>query len=164
MPLGSILTEAILGIAAIIVASAFAGIYFTGINQIAEAEQMHINWLKDRLSHECMIIYVYASTNSNAVNLWIKNIGAKAFSKDLIEKSELIIISSSQVHYALHGPGVGRWNFTILNDMDSDERWDRGETLRIDVSLDSPLMQEDYQAVFVLYDGVKCSYDFSPQS
>jgi len=34
MPLGSILTEAILGVAAIIVASVFAGAYFMGVNQI----------------------------------------------------------------------------------------------------------------------------------
>ncbi|MCD6235533.1 MAG: hypothetical protein J7J94_00840 [Thaumarchaeota archaeon] len=164
MPLGSILTEAILGVAAIIVASVFAGAYFMGVNQITEAEQLHVNWLKDRLSHDCMILYVKASADSDTVTIWVKNTGERALPRDLIEKSELMIISSSQVRYLLYGSGPGAWSYVLLNDVDSDGRWDRGETIRIDVSLNSTLGREDYQAVFILYNGVKCSLDFTPYS
>ncbi len=162
MPVGSVLTEAILGIAAIIVASLFAGVYFTGVNQVMDAEQLHIDWLKDRLSHECMILHVYATTDSNTITLWIKNVGTKAVSQELLKKSELMIISQTRVYYLLYGGSGESWTFKILNDVDSDDRWDRGETIQVKAFLNSTLTSGDYQVSFILYNGVKCSQEFSP--
>ena len=161
MPISSILSESILGIAAIIIAAALAGTYIANLNQMMDLQRAQLTWIKDESYHRCKILLVYARNDSNVVKLWVKNIGVRALSPSLIEKSELMILSESVVHYLLFGGSPEYWNYTLLNDHDLDGRWDPGETILLTAHLDSPLGRGDHEASFILYNGVECSSQFS---
>jgi len=161
MPVGSVLSEAILGIAAIIVAAALAGTYITNLNQMMDVQKVQLAWLKDESYHKCKILLVYARNDSNVVKLWVKNTGMRALSPSLIEKSELMILGENGIHYLLFKDSPEHWNYTLLNDSDSDGKWDPGETILLAAHLNSSLGRGDYEASFILYNGVKCSSQFS---
>ena len=161
MPISSILSESILGIAAIIIAAALAGTYIANLNQMMDIQRVQLAWIKDESYHRCKILLVYARNNSNVVKLWVKNTGMRALPPSLIEKSELMILSENEIHYLLFDGSPEYWNYTLLNDHDLDGRWDPGETILLTAHLDSTLGRGDHEVSFILYNGVKCSSQFS---
>jgi len=161
MPISSILSESILGIAAIVIAAALAGTYIANLNQMMDIQRVQLAWIKDESYHRCKILLVYAGNSSNVVKLWVKNTGIRALPPSLIEKSELMILSENEIHYLLFDGSPEYWNYTLLNDHDLDGRWDPGETILLTAHLDSTLGRGDHEASFILYNGVKCSSQFS---
>ncbi|MCS7132697.1 MAG: hypothetical protein NZ918_03115 [Aigarchaeota archaeon] len=161
MPIGSLLSESILGIAAIIIAAALAGTYIANLDQMMDIQRTQLMWIRDETSHRCKILLAHADHDSNVVKLWVKNIGVRAVSPSLVEKSELMILSENGAHYLLFGNSSEYWDYTLLNDSDLDGKWDPGETILLTTYLDSPLGRGDHRASFILYNGVECSYQFS---
>ena len=157
MPISSILSETIIGIAAIIVAAALAGAYVSNMDQMINLQKLQVKSLEGEAYYRCKIIHVAAEAGSNNLRIWIKNVGCSSIPLNLLEKSDLILVGGG-THYLLPGSS---WTYALLNDVDSDDRWDSGETVRIDAELSEPLSRGDYELIFTLYNGVECRFQFS---
>ena len=157
MPISSILSEAIIGIAAIIVAAALAGAYVSNMDQMINLQRLQVKSLEGEAYYRCRIIHVAAKAGSSSLRMWVKNVGYSPVPLNLLEKSDLLLVGSG-VHYLLPGSS---WTYALLNDVDSDGRWDSGETIRIDAELNESLSRGDYELIFTLYNGVECRFQFS---
>ena len=157
MPISSILSESIIGIAAIIVAAALAGAYFSNMSQMTYLQKLQLKAIEEEVHHRCKIIHVAGEAGSSSLSIWVKNVGRAQISLDLLDRSDLIIVGDG-AYYLSYG---GSWSYSLLNDVDSDIRWDPGETIRIDVMVDELLKKGDYEAIITLYNGVECRRRFS---
>jgi len=161
MPMGSLMTEFTLAIAATVIAATLAGVYFTSLNQVADLQKLQVLGLKEQLYYRCDIIYAHSSSGSTTVKLWVKNTGFKDLPRELIEKSEIIILGGSKVYYLLHGDSSNSWSYKLLNDSDDDSRWDPSETIEVEVRLSASLTSGDYYLKFVLFNGAESEYSLS---
>ena len=161
MPMGSLMTEFTLAIAATVIAATLAGVYFTSLNQVADLQKLQVLGLKEQLYYRCDIIYAHSSSGSTTVKLWVKNTGFKDLPRELIEKSEIIILGRSKVYYLLHGDSSNSWSYKLLNDSDDDSRWDPSETIEVEVRLSASLTSGDYYLKFVLFNGAESEYSLS---
>ena len=161
MPMGSLMTEFTLAIAATVIAATLAGVYFTSLNQVADLQKLQVLGLKEQLYYRCDIIYAHSSSGSTIIKIWVKNTGFKGLSRDLIEKSEVIILGGDRVHYLLYGGSSNSWSYKLLNDCDEDGRWDPSETIEVEARLGEPLASGDYYLKFVLFNGAESEYGLS---
>ena len=159
--MGSLMTEFTLAIAATVIAATLAGVYFTSLNQVADLQKLQVLGLKEQLYYRCDIIYAHSSSGSTTVKLWVKNTGFKDLPRELIEKSEIIILGGSKVYYLLHGGSSNSWSYKLLNDSDDDSRWDPSETIEVEVRLSASLTSGDYYLKFVLFNGAESEYSLS---
>ena len=159
--MGSLMTEFTLAIAATVIAATLAGVYFTSLNQVADLQKLQVLGLKEQLYYRCDIIYAHSSSGSTTVKLWVKNTGFKDLPRELIEKSEIIILGRSKVYYLLHGDSSNSWSYKLLNDSDDDSRWDPSETIEVEVRLSASLTSGDYYLKFVLFNGAESEYSLS---
>lgn len=157
MPLGTILSETIIGIAAIIVAAALAGAYVSNMDQMTDLQKLQIKSLEGETYYRCKIIHVAGEAGSSGLSMWIKNVGYAPIPLALLNRSDLMIIGSN-VYYMIYGSS---WAYSLLNDVDSDGKWDPGETIRVDVQTEEPLSRGDYEVIFTLYNGVECRFQLS---
>lgn len=157
MPLGSVLSETIVGIAAIIVAAALAGAFFSNMNQMAYLQKLQLKSIEDEAYYRCRILHVEGERGSSAMSIWVKNVGYAPISLDLLDRSDLMVVGDD-VHYLAYGSS---WSYTLLNDVDSDGKWDPGETIEVSAAFDGPLSGGDYEAIFTLYNGIECRLQFS---
>ena len=155
------MTEFTLAIAATVIAATLAGVYFTSLNQVADLQKLQVLGLKEQLYYRCDIIYAHSSSGSTTVKLWVKNTGFKDLPRELIEKSEIIILGRSKVYYLLHGDSSNSWSYKLLNDSDDDSRWDPSETIEVEVRLSASLTSGDYYLKFVLFNGAESEYSLS---
>jgi len=157
MPISSILSETIIGIAAIIVAAALAGAYISNMDQLINLQSLQVKLVEGETYYRCKIIHVAGEAGSTDLRIWIKNVGYSPIPLTLLSRSDLILIGGSS-HYLLQGDS---WNYTLLNDVDSDDKWDPGETLELDARVGSSLGRGDYEVIFTLYNGAECRLQFS---
>ncbi|MEM2188400.1 MAG: hypothetical protein QXG35_03595 [Nitrososphaerota archaeon] len=157
MPLSSILSESIIGIAAIIVAAALAGTFFSNMSQMTYVQKLQLKLIEEEAYHRCRIIHVAGEAGSSSLSIWVKNVGRAQINLELLDRSDLMVIGDN-AHYLAYG---GSWSYSLLNDVDSDGRWDPGETIRIDVTMDEPMRRGDYEAIIALYNGIECRRQFS---
>ncbi|MEM2547707.1 MAG: hypothetical protein QW810_02500 [Nitrososphaerota archaeon] len=161
MPVGSLMTEVILAIVSIVVASTIASVYISNMNQAADLQKLQLAKIKEEIEYDCRIVFAYSSISSDIVKLWVKNTGAKQVSPQLIQSSEILLISYNSVKYLLHEDPSSGWTYRLLNDVDDDGRWDPAETLEITSNLDEALTEGDYNVKLVLFNGKTCEYFFS---
>jgi len=155
------MTEFTLAVAATVIAATLAGVYFTSLNQVADLQKLQVLGLKEQLYYRCDIIYAHSSEGSMTIKLWVKNTGFKDIPRELIEKSEIIILSRDKVYYLLYGNSGNSWSYRLLNDSDGDSRWDPSETIEVEVHLGKTLTSGDYYLKFILFNGVKSEYSLS---
>jgi len=156
----TVTVEAILTIAVTLTAAAVASMFMSNILPLSNVYITSESSIKEKAYTQVEIIF---ATNSSAdtVKIWVKNIGLHEIHKDLISKSDVFFGPSgnfTRVSYMAATPPS--WNYTIVNDFDSDENWDPCETLEIIVSWSS-LQRGDYWAKFVTYNGAYDEYSFS---
>lgn len=161
MPVGSLMTEVILAIVSIVVASTIASVYISNMNQAADLQKLQLAKLKEEIEYNCKIVFAYSSKSSDNVRLWVKNTGAKQMPPQLVKHSEILLISSNNVKYLLQGYSPPSWAYSLLNDLDNDGRWDPSETIEITLSLDEGLIEGDYTVKLILFNGRTCEYIFS---
>ncbi|HDD42687.1 MAG TPA: hypothetical protein ENF79_03280 [Nitrososphaeria archaeon] len=155
--MGTILSETIIGIAAIIVAAALAGVYVSNMDQMASLQKLQVKSFEGEAYYRCKIIHVAGEAGSSSLSMWVKNVGYAPIPLALLNRSDLMIVGSS-VYYVIYGSS---WTYSLLNDVDSDGKWDPGETLRVDVQAEEPLSRGDYEVIFTLYNGAECRFRFS---
>ena len=161
MPMGSLMTEFTLAIAATVIAATLAGVYFTSLNQVADLQKLQVLGLKEQLYYRCDIIYAHSSSGSTIIRIWVKNTGFKDLSRGLVKKSEIIILGGGGVRYLLYGGSSNSWSYKLLNDSDEDGRWDPSETIEVEARLSGPLASGDYYLKFILFNGAESEYNLS---
>ena len=161
MPIGSLMTEFTLAVAATIIAATLAGVYFTSLNQVADLQKIQVLGLKEQLYYRCDIIYAHSSDGASTIKLWVKNTGFKDLPRELIKKSEIMILSRNKVYYLLYGDSTDSWNYKLLNDSDDDSRWDPSETIEVEAHLSESLTSGDYYLKFILFNGADSEYNLS---
>ncbi|MCX8192353.1 MAG: hypothetical protein N3G77_00905 [Nitrososphaeria archaeon] len=161
MPLGSVVTEVLLAVVSIIIASTIAGIYISNMNQAADLQKLQLAKLKEDIEYGCKIIFAHGERSSTKLKLWVKNTGFRPLSSTLLDRSEIILITSDDVVYMLRGENSPSWTYSIINDVDRDGRWDPTETVEIDINLGTGLKRGDYVAKMFLFNGKSCEYQLS---
>ncbi|MEM4006322.1 MAG: hypothetical protein QXT92_01500, partial [Nitrososphaerota archaeon] len=68
MPIGSLMTETVLAVTAIVIASMLAGVFLSTMNQVADIQKQQLAKFKEEVQYSCKIIYVY---QDNLDKLWI---------------------------------------------------------------------------------------------
>ncbi|RLG06704.1 MAG: hypothetical protein DRN68_06535 [Thaumarchaeota archaeon] len=159
--MGSLMTEFTLAVAATVIAATLAGVYFTSLNQVTDLQKLQVLGLKEQLYYRCDIIFAHSSEGSTTIKFWVKNIGFKDLPKELIKKSELVILNRNKVYYLLYGESSNSWNYRLLNDSDDDGRWDPSETIEVEAHLSESLTSGDYYLKFVLFNGAESEYNLS---
>lgn len=155
------MTEVILAIVSIVVASTIASVYISNISQATDLQKLQLAKIKEEIEYNCRIVFAYSSKYSNNIKLWVKNNGAKQITSQLIKYSEILLISPTSIKYILYEGQASSWTYNLLNDVDGDNRWDPSETLEITLNLDETLSEGDYTAKLMLFNGRTCEYTFS---
>ncbi|MCL7391918.1 MAG: flagellin [Thaumarchaeota archaeon] len=161
MPVGSLMTEVILAIVSMVVASTIATVYISNMSQAADLQKLQLAKIKEETEYNCRIVFAYSSRSSNTIRLWVKNNGAKQISPQLVKHSEILLISSNNVKYLLYGDYTPSWTYNLPNDIDGDNKWDPSETLEVTIKLDETIIEGDYTIKLILFNGRTCEYTFS---
>ena len=157
---GAVVTEAILTVTAVIVASAFTLTILSSFSSLDSGYQSVVDSANERLLTDIKVIFAVNTTEG--ARIWVKNIGVMEVTSDLISKSDLFFGPVGECkRIRFDGDTTPRWEYELCNDCDGDGNWDSGETLEITVYWGSSLSEGDYNVEFSLYNGVSDEYRFS---
>lgn len=157
-----IMSEVFITVAAIIVISVFTASFLGNMQQLRDIQILVTQSLEEKMSVDIKIVFAYANKGETTVKVWIKNVGVKGISYSLIGKGDLFFGPDGNFSYIPYNSDtLPTWNFTVLNDVDGDGRWDRGETIQITIYLDTTLDNGDYYVRYVTYTGCYDEYQFS---
>lgn len=156
----TIFSEAFLTTSSIIIATMLAASVLSGVYQMHNLNTKMTIDMEEKLTQKIKIIY--ASTNGSQVYIWIKNIGIKPIAIDLIDEGELYFgLMGKEALIPYNVNELPTWNYTIVDNTDKDEYWDRGETIQITIYLTSNLTIGDYHILYTTYLGKTSDYYFS---
>ncbi|MDI6896368.1 hypothetical protein [Methanocella conradii] len=157
-----VVSSALLMIATIIAAVALINAVFPSIYSMSGSITTMTNSVNDRM--KCDIKFVYETTDQgNNLTAWAKNTGKTQIFLTPFNSTDMFYGETGAVmkRAILNGTSAPRWTYTIEND-NGNERWDPGETIRIDIQSDTPFMAgKDYRVRMVLYNGVFCEDYFT---
>jgi len=157
-----VISEVFITVAAVVIISIFTATFLGNIQQLRDMQTMVTKSIEEKMSIDIKIIFATGVENESIVKVWVKNIGIGSISYDLIGKGDLFFGKVGNFSYISYNSSITpTWNFTILNDVDGDNRWDLGETILITIYLDSPLERGDYYIRYVTYTGEYDEYQFS---
>jgi flagellar protein FlaG len=146
-------------IAAAVLVNAFFPIIYTATGTFTKSSTI----ADERLRTDIKIINSFASAGSQNSKIWIKNIGSARIPDTDIEGADVFIGEAGdfeRIKFNADGPSGTDWNYEILED--SNEYWDRGETLRIDIeSTKIPSKGEVVYFHLVLSSGVVRTIEFT---
>lgn len=161
MPLSSVMTEVLLAVVSVVVASTVAGLYISSMNQASDLQKLQLAKIKEEIEYSCKVVFAHGRDSATSMKMWVKNTGARSFSPQLLEYSEIIILRPDGITYARYGNSPPGWRYNLINDVDRDGNWDPSETVEVEVSLEKPLIRGDYQARLILFNGKACDYRLS---
>lgn len=142
----SVVSEAIMGVSAIVVAALLATVVLSGFVQIGDASSLLVSGIKERLNLGIKVIAGYVG--NDYIKLWVKNVGRSSIDPGRLLRFDVIVNYAGQ--YMVHVPHVSSnpsppyWNYTILNDYVNKGFWDPGETLEIVIQWSGALSSGDY--------------------
>lgn len=160
MPIGSLMSETVLAVTAVVIASMLAGVFLSTMNQVADLQKQQLVRFKEEVQYSCRIMHVYQDS-SGKLWIWIKNTGSRSTSSQLVELSEIFLTGSSSVMHISYNSGDINWIYRLKNDINGNLKWDPTETIEVIVNLGSRLDTGDYSVKFVLFNGRSCEYVFS---
>jgi len=157
----TIFSEAFLTISSIAIAAMLAASIFSGVNQMSNIQVTLTNSFQEKMKHETKIIYASIDGN-NIVHVWIKNIGMEPIPTQLISQGDVYFGLMGEEQYIQYNRSLKpTWNYTLVDNPDNDDYWDIGETIQIDIYLNTPLKQGDYHVIYSTYLGKTTEYYFS---
>lgn len=149
-----VITNALLVIATVVAVSIFTTAMIPSVRDMSNTYYSLTTKLKERVGTDIKIIFVEVTDNS--LTFWVKNIGSNRIAVSLLNLSDVFIVSNTtSYHFTLSDSNV---SYTIENG-DSDNYWEDGETLEVNVSVS--LDSGEYTLTFVLYNGIEDSEIFS---
>lgn len=156
-------TTAIFLIAAIVAAAVLVNAFFPIIYTASSTFTKSSTTADERLRTDFRIVNTYASASGQNARIWMKNTGSIKIADMDIEKSDVFFGEPGdfdRLSLNTEGPSGNDWNYAILDD--TNEYWDAGETVRIDIeSSNIPAEGDIVYFEFVLPAGVKRSIEFT---
>ncbi len=157
----TVFSEAFLTISSIAIAAMLAASIFSGVNQMSNIQITLTNSFQEKMKHETKIIYASIDGN-NIVHVWIKNIGMEPIPTQLIPQGDVYFGLMGEEQYIQYNRSLKpTWNYTLIDNPDNDDFWDIGETIQINIYLNTPLNQGDYHVIYSTYLGKTTEYYFS---
>ncbi|MCS7098574.1 MAG: hypothetical protein NZ922_06320 [Candidatus Methanomethyliaceae archaeon] len=139
-----VITESITTIAIIIAASMIAITMMQTLYGIEISSKAIFDLTKESMLIKFKIIFA-AKTSSNEIKIWIKNVGIKEVDLNFIEKFTIFLGRREEVKFIpFKSYSSSHWNYSIVNDLDSDGIFDIGETLEIIVKFDNIIEPGDW--------------------
>ncbi|MBN1195593.1 MAG: flagellin [Methanomicrobiaceae archaeon] len=126
-------TTAIFLITAIVAAAVLVNAFFPIIYTATDTFSSSSVTADERLRTDVKIVNSYASTP--AAKVWVKNVGSIRIADNDIDLCDVFAGVPGNFDILVlnkAGPGNGEWDYEIIGD--SNEYWDVGETLRIDIA------------------------------
>lgn len=154
-------TTAIFLITAIVAAAVLVNAFFPIIYTATDTFSSSSVTADERLRTDVKIVNSYASTP--AAKVWVKNVGSIRIADNDIDLCDVFAGVPGNFDILVlnkAGPGNGEWDYEIIGD--SNEYWDVGETLRIDI--DSALIPGSGSVTyfhFVLPSGITRTTEFT---
>ncbi len=160
MTSGTVVSETILMISSILVASTFSAMAVTNFSSFDASFKSRFSSTSEKILTEIEIIF--ATNVTNGAQVWIKNVGITEVHSDLISQSDLFFGPTQAFRYIEYGKTAAPWwNYSLCSDLDEDGNWSPCETLMVYINLDYNLTSNDYYVIFVLYNGESDDYTFS---
>jgi hypothetical protein len=159
----NVITTALLIIAGVTGVVILMSAVFPAIFQMTGAFDSTMSNMNERALTDIEPIFVYPE--GNHVHIWLKNTGQNEIPLNLVETSDIFIISKDKERLAdknaktpflrvLH-KSIGEKNYWTYDfgKGHNGSYWGRGDTIGIDVSLTRPLEAGDYKIKLVTYNG-----------
>jgi flagellar protein FlaG len=130
-------TTAIFLITAVVAAAVLVNAFFPVIYTATGTFTKSSHEADDRLRTDVKIVNTFADSSADSAKIWIKNVGSNRIAGIDIENSDIFIGIPGNfeiVPLDTGGPDGNDWNYEIVGD--TNEYWDEGETLRIDIRSD----------------------------
>lgn len=130
-------TTAIFLITAVVAAAVLVNAFFPVIYTATDTFTKSSHTADDRLRTDIKIVNTFADSGTGTAKIWIKNVGSVRIADNSIENSDVFIGIPGNfeiVSLDPSGPDGNDWNYEIVGD--TNEYWDGGETLRIDIESD----------------------------
>lgn len=159
----SIIIDAIALISAALVVTSVLGTYYANLAVFNEASDLRIRNVKDRLLSDFVVVDLFYNSTDNSVLIFLKNVGLRDITHGELKLSEIYITSKS-LHLVIPYSDVplsGRWNYEILNDLNSDGVWGPGETVVMSARPPYQLSSGTYKVKVVMSNGVTVEETFS---
>ncbi|KKG10371.1 hypothetical protein [Methanosarcina sp. 2.H.A.1B.4] len=152
-----VITSAILVMVSVIAAVTFVNAILPSVYGLSESYNSVAHNMEDQFKTDLDIIFIYPEDNN--VSVWIKNVGSSNIPLSKLQYCDVFILSSSNYwNPGFESNSTPSWEYTFENG--GGDTWDRGETIKAAISLDS-LPSDIYQITFFLYNGVSTSDTFS---
>ncbi|MCQ1537927.1 flagellin [Methanocalculus taiwanensis] len=157
---------AIFLITAIIAAGVLVNAVFPSIYRASETFVSSSQEMDDRMRTDVAIVNTVMNEDDDIAYIWIKNTGVNPIGEGLIPRFDIYLGKTGEIRrmeYEGEGdnPSQGMWKYHLYDD-NSNDLWDRGETLEI-VAQSSISVSEGDRITFqiVLPNGVRRNIDFS---
>lgn len=153
-----VIASAILVIVSVIAAVAFVNAILPSVYALSGSYSSVAHTMEDQFKSDIDIIFIYPDGNN--INVWIKNVGSSNIPLEKLELSDIFIMSSSSYcNPGFESASNPKWSTTLENGS-GDTTWNRGETIKVTITLDN-LPSDIYKITFFLYNGVSTSDTFS---
>lgn len=155
----SVITASIITIACVICAGMLVSAVYPAMHRATSSVISTSEKLGERIGTSIDIIA--EANQSSYVYVWVKNTGASEIPQ--VEKSDVFfgkINEFQRIPFNSTLSVTPSWNYSIEND-DSDQRWDVGETLKITINSSTSITPGNYYVKIVLYNGISDEDKFS---
>ena len=162
----NVITTALLIIAGVTGVVILMGAVFPAIFQMTGT----LGSIADDMSEKMLtnVCIVFSQPEGKVIHLWLKNTGKNELLPNMIEYSDISIISNSKISkdpyinvpYKESAKGKPYWTYSFENKNNGDY-WGTGDTIKVEVRLKRSLEPGSYTVRFTTYNGFTASDVFS---
>ena len=162
----NVITTALLIIAGVTGVVILMGAVFPAIFQMTGT----LGSIADDMSEKMLtnVSIVFTRPEGKVIHLWLKNTGKNEILPDMIEYSDISIVSNSKISkdryihvpYKESAKGKPYWTYSFENKNNGDY-WGKGDTIKVEVCLKRSLGPGSYTIRFTTYNGFTASDVFS---
>jgi len=157
-------TTAMFLITAVIAAGVLINAIFPIVYQMTGTFSSATHESDQRLRTDFKIITTFARESDFTAQVWLKNIGTQRIAVSEIADSDVFCGEPGdfdRLSYTSGALGDGNWNYD-LSDLNNNQQWDSGETLKITAKTSKiPLSGDVVYFQFVLPNGIWRSNEFT---
>ncbi|MDD1776210.1 MAG: hypothetical protein LUP94_02525 [Candidatus Methanomethylicus sp.] len=157
----NVITEAIITIAVVVVASTAAFIFMQGSLRLNGAQLSAINDATETVSTSIKVIFA-TNSSQNIMKAWVKNTGQSQISPNALSDFNVFFGPRGNFSLMIFNQTLSpTWNYSLVNNGDSDLRFDPGETIEITLLLPYSISPGDYYLKIITSNGVNAEFYFA---
>ncbi|MGC8936336.1 MAG: hypothetical protein ACP5KV_03095 [Candidatus Methanomethylicaceae archaeon] len=159
--MSSPISESIITIAVILAAATISTAMIQSLNQISSVGNSLLSSAEDSLAVKFKIVFA-AKNSVDLIKIWIKNTGVNEVDSSVLSKFALFAGPKGNVSFIpFSASNPPSWNYSLINDLDSDLCIDPGETIEVEISFGSEVTPGDWYVRFITPFGTFAEYTFS---